>query len=464
MRVRLRGAGPLLRPFFAILITCGLLAWFCSRDEEARRAMLRVRDTASLVREAPTLLWPPWRALRLYVSIDDDVSLYYELSRVVLGEAADAEQMLRFDHRPDPAEVAALRARLAQARGRRWPTGLQLGFPPLSVLLMVLPRLAVDTLGAYRVAFAVLLALLYLGAWGVAVAGAAGLPRRVLLGRMALVTACMGPVLVARLDVLPALLVVAALGALARGWALAAGLLLVLGGAAKLYPLFLLPVWAALLWGWGGAARRQAVALLGGPALLGGLGLLLGGLPALGEHLRLFARRPVQIESVVGAVLHAAGWPSDYGFGSNNLLLPPWVPMALDGLLGGAVLALAAGAGRWAARHRDGAARRQALTWFAVATVLVVITTSKVLSPQYLVWLVPPAAMLPGRAGRLVLLGVCAAMLLTQVYVPFMYSWLMERRWPLLLLVLVRNGLLVGLAAGVLGVLVRSGRRDEALA
>ena len=176
------------------------------------------------------------------------------------------------------------------------------------------------------------MALIYMAMWGVAarlVTRLGLLPLPTLAWRAVACTALFGPLLVARYDAVPAALTMTALYFLCtRRW-LPALLLVLLGGAAKLYPLLLLPLWVAALIGshspsFSVALRRLSA--LGGSGLLAGLlGLsLLGGRSPLQilHHIRHYDARPIQIESLVGSTALALGGRVFHGFGSDNITFP----------------------------------------------------------------------------------------------------------------------------------------------
>jgi hypothetical protein len=118
-------------------------------------------------------------------------------------------------------------------------------------------------------------------------------------------------------------------------------------------------------------------------------------------------------------------------------------------------------AGRWAARRSlDEAARRRALCGFTAVTLLLVLLTSKVFSPQYLIWCLPLFGVLGQEVGRVLFRGLCAALFLTQIYFPFLYTPLVNGAWPLLLLVLGRNLLLLAMAVLALRALLAGPRRE----
>jgi uncharacterized membrane protein len=80
------------------------------------------------------------------------------------------------------------------------------------------------------------------------------------------------------------------------------------------------------------------------------------------------------------------------------------------------------------------------------ATVAVVIVFTKVLSPQFLVWLVPLAALVRGRTGMAVAALLAAAMLLTQMIYPTRYEELVALQRGAVVLLVGRNVLLVSAA------------------
>jgi hypothetical protein len=159
--------------------------------------------------------------------------------------------------------------------------------------------------------------------------------------------------------------------------------------------------------------------------------------------------RPLQIESLGSAVLVAAhhvfglGLSVETSHGSQNLggSLPDAVGAAESAVVLAGLVAL----WLWFARRpRD----RETLVRTSAAAVCLFVAFGKVLSPQYLLWLVPLVPLVRGRRGVAASGLFAATLLLTQLWFPYRY-------WNLVFgfgqyesaLVLARDVVLVALAA-----------------
>jgi hypothetical protein len=91
--------------------------------------------------------------------------------------------------------------------------------------------------------------------------------------------------------------------------------------------------------------------------------------------------------------------------------------------------------------ERSGGVRTESLVELLLAALLAFVVTNKVLSPQYLVWLLPFAPLLPLRKAALAL----GAVLLTIVIFPYNYAPLVNMRPGMILLLNARNAMLVAL-------------------
>jgi hypothetical protein len=163
----------------------------------------------------------------------------------------------------------------------------------------------------------------------------------------------------------------------------------------------------------------------------------------MGASLGRQLSRPLQIESLGSAVLLALGADVEMasGHGSQNVAGTP-------GLVAGiAATVLQAAALIWLwVRFARGRMERERLVRFSAAVVVAFVALGKVLSPQFLIWLVPLVPLVRGRRGvaAAALLGL--ALVLTQLWFPYRY-WQLALHFGALQswLVLVRDLVLVAL-------------------
>jgi hypothetical protein len=435
-----------------LVVLCLLLAWFNWGIED-----LRLGHVPDVGAHPLLAVSPPWWPLRAYVSRSGDEEVYFEDSRLLLGEDADLEYLAKKRQGDLQKDLADLTARVRPGPLPRVPyRDFPFEYPPLPLAVMALPRLFASSLAAYRLAYGILAALLTLGAAWIGVIlcndlGADGPkdPWR----RMALFVLAMGPILVSRFDALPALLVAAAVVLLLRDRFFAAGLLAGAAVMTKLYPLLLLVPWAATLWG--ERRERGAISLMAGAAIaiLGIASPFLWLCPeAFIRSTFVYGARPFQVEGLVGAAtVLAVGKSAIVGsFGSYNVTSPEWLGKAWALLLPVAIVTCSVLATRQARREPPASQEervRRLLAWTAAVLALVLIT-SKVLSPQYLIWLVPLGVTTTGpKLHR----WAIAAAALTQVFYPILYDLFVEHGSRLVALIVVgRNAVLIGLAVAML--------------
>jgi hypothetical protein len=165
------------------------------------------------------------------------------------------------------------------------------------------------------------------------------------------------------------------------------------------------------------------------------------------------ARRPLQIESLGSSVLLAAHQLGFYDatvvstHGSQNLSgdLPDALA-AVQTVIQGLALV-----GVWLLFFR-GPATATRLTAACAASVVVFVTFGKVLSPQFLIWLVPLVPLVLAWPAATVWILAAAAYVTTHLWFPTRY-WDMVDLQPVGWLVLVRNLLLVALAVALVAAL-----------
>ncbi|HEU4388018.1 MAG TPA: glycosyltransferase 87 family protein, partial [Blastocatellia bacterium] len=236
-----------------------------------------------------------------------------------------------------------------------------------------------------------------------------------------------------------------------------AGLCLGLGTAAKLYPAVLIPVFCAYYIARGdNRSVRRLIAGGTGAVLTIVAPFTVIGSTGFFDFLRYHQMRGLHVESVPAGVLllaHVTGLTTvqltfDYGavhlvssLADHVLTLLPVLTLLV---LGAVILAAFL-------RFRDerlttGEVSQRRLIEAIVLCLLAFIATNKVLSPQYVIWLLPFAALL--RAPHTVVLGIIC--ILTIVIFPFDYVNLMKIQTAAVVLLNVRNLLVIVLAAWLL--------------
>jgi hypothetical protein len=268
----------------------------------------------------------------------------------------------------------------------------------------------------------------------------------------ALAPLLLGSVILSRFDLWPAAIVAVALAALVTDRVRTGHALLGLGVAAKLYPAVLVPV--ALIFVWRRRGRREAFVCAGLAAavvvaiFLPFVILSPGG---VWDSLRTQLDRPLQVESLGAAFLLGAhhafgvGVTGETSHGSQNLA-------------GGGAHALAIGAVAaqalallwiWTSFAR-GSTTRDALVRASVASLCAFVAFGKVLSPQFLIWLLPLVPLVRGLRGLTASALLALALVMTQIWFPFRYFRLALDFDPgLSWLLLARDLTLVAIAVSI---------------
>ena len=325
-------------------------------------------------------------------------------------------------------------------------------YPPANWIWILAPRLFTRDIGTYIGLFseqmALVLTLALALAWRIR-------PRLSMIAWSSLALAALGPICLSRLDVTVTLLLATSLWCALRDRPVASGLALATATATKLFPVLFVPMFA---WHFSKQGGRPPLRRF---LLAAGLGLVVWMLPAalIGgpRFMAMFAfhhDRPVQIESLMSSLIMTCEVASrspvlvDSSFGSINLALPAQLNTALN-LLSSLLLLASVAAPTWIYARHDYDPTGARLTRALVAGCLGVMWTSKVLSPQYLVWVVPMAFLL--RGNRRFYGALVAACALTHLIFPSCYMQLQAGYGWAVALLLARNALLV--ACFVLAVL-----------
>ena len=326
-----------------------------------------------------------------------------------------------------------------------------LEYPPGAISAFVAPSLVSQA--HYFLVFKVLMTVCgaLAAAAGVAVlerTAVGAMTRRSAAVVLGLSPIALGPLYLNRFDLWPAALVALALLALVAERPRIAFALLAVATVAKIYPLAVLPVAAIHVF-----RRRGRAELVRSIAVFGVVGLVLVvpfavyGFGGLGYSFYIQATRHLQVESLGAQVLVAAGHLGAYrpkavtgAPGSQNLTggLADTV-----GFLSTAVeVAAVALVARLYWRGRDDLHR---LVLAFAAAVVAFMTFGKVLSPQYLVWLIPLVPLVGLGVGIAASCLLAVALVMTQI--EFYDSDHVAQLGTISWLVLARNVLLVALFA-----------------
>lgn len=330
-------------------------------------------------------------------------------------------------------------------------------YPPLALLFFLLPRLVASTPESYATAFAVqtllfsLLGMLFV----VLLSQRLGLRSWKPVAAYTAFLLAIGPIVSHRYDMFPAILVLLALYAFLsgrHGWTYA---LLAAGAMTKVYPAALLPVFllchyrdhfhqrikSALLTF---AATSFAIAF---PFFLMSPGGLL-------DSFAYHAQRGIQLESTYSSLLlvgHKLGWlsvDSEFTFGSWNLTGAAADATTHVSML---LLPLSLVAAYWVIyrRVRTGSQSAQDLVSYMLLVVIVLVVTSKVLSPEYLIWFLPLVPLFSGRFKYWVWGVFFAIGVLSYLVYPLRYSALIWLDTGAIVILLERNILIVIMAVVV---------------
>lgn len=337
-------------------------------------------------------------------------------------------------------------------------------YPPVAMLLFLLPRLASGPSYDLYVYWFELEMLVFTCANVVLIAAVVWKRWRnvssiaVALGLYTLFSAMIGFLIAARFDIVAAFLILATLTAFIYDRRLVAWALIGVGMMTKVVPLFLAPLLIIAHY-----RRREKDWIFIGPvaaltaATLIALPFLYASAEGLARAFMYHAERPLQIESSWSTPILIMSW-FGYGlrmfssYGSHNLFTPLSNFFAT---ISGPVTVFFLAVGYWQFWKRTAPSGNRAveegyfndqLVRFAVATIIIFVAGGKVLSPQFLIWLLPlmPLIYDSDRNYLLSLFGLILVM--TQFEFPFFYGQLLALNPGMVILVAVRNLLLIWMA------------------
>jgi uncharacterized membrane protein len=275
----------------------------------------------------------------------------------------------------------------------------------------------------------------------------------------------LGPLALHRYDLYAAAFAIGAVAAFVHGRRQLGFVALGLGTAAKIFPIVLVPL-AYLQVARDAGVREARRGLAAFAATLGVVVLPFVALSPGGVRLSITRQtgRALQLETLGSSVLlvaHAVGGYAVHPrFGSGSWNLAGTLPDVLAALQT-ALQLLAWLLVVWVFARGD-RGREQLLVGTAAA-VAVWVLFGKVLSPQYLLWLVPLVALCVGRkpAKLAFPIGLLAAIGLTHAVYPNRYDELIRLDTLPIVLLATRNALLIVLAAALVARLQREGAPEE---
>jgi hypothetical protein len=353
--------------------------------------------------------------------------------------------------------------------GRTPYSQVPLEYPPVALVPMVVPYLlglpfGEVTLDHYKWLFASWEAVLVLAVGFVLlqIAGRGGVETQqrdagwVVAARLPVLVLGAALAIAWRFDLFAALLLSIALWAALEDRPVVAGIALGLGVLAKLYPLAAAPA-LAVAW----LAPRDDARLVRfglGIGVTVAVGLLpfvaIAGVQAL-SFLGYQAQRGLEVESIGGGIVLLDGLVRGQLVETASPFKAPEVFGPLAGawltllpaltLAGFGALAIAAWRRVRSELTSVGKVTNVTLARLAAASILVLLVTSKVFSIQYVVWLVPFAALLPRWQFRLAAVIVA----LTMPIHPLLFARIVAQDALPILVLNLRNALVVALAAWV---------------
>lgn len=351
----------------------------------------------------------------------------------------------------DPGDVGRYHDFARQMQDGRLPyRDFYMEYPPGAIPAFLAP-LALKAIAHYNLAFKFTVAvaggaLVFVCAAALAQLRAGATRSAATFVLVATAPVALGAVVLNRYDLWPALICQLALVALLAGRPRLGFGLLAVGCVVKLYPLVVVPVALLHVWRTAGrdAVRGAVITFLAvGAVLVVPFFLLSPG--GLGYSVYTQTIRHLQLESLGASILLAA---DAVGLYSGKIVAGKPGSLDLSGTLPNAlgvltVLAfIAALVAVVVAYYRSRESVDTLVLGFA-ASVTAFVAFSKVISPQFLVWLVPLVPLVARRIGLVASAVLFTALVATQIEVVYEHP-LRAFQWPVWVL-LARNVLLVAL-------------------
>ena len=435
----------------------GLLLLFNSGKEDYRTNSSLLQQ--QLKEEPRQFLKRPWNLVRMYVSRNSDERQYFAYTQLLRGADVDRADL------SERRAVSQEDLRISNGSQMRLPhRDFSVEYPPLFWVAILPPAWFVNTLAGYRLSFGLWMACMMFAtvllAWDMRRRSDSEVSLADVSQRAFWLCLTIGPLLVIRFDVFPALLTaLAAECILARRLGLA-GFVLGLAIVVKVYPILLVPVSFAVIAGEVGWKASVPNLVRFSTGLILAVAVVVLPFLAVTKYafiadLASHAQRPLEIESVLATpLLLFESSHSFHSFGSINLAAPGSVAMAW---ISGPLTLLLVAFSAWLTFRVAVRDRRLALVEGCLLTLLAALIGSRVLSAQYILWPLPFVLAMGGRQGRLCAIALGVAALLAQLWYPLFWKAVVELKPGAIALLIARNSLLVAIFVGTAIRLVRLG-------
>lgn len=343
-------------------------------------------------------------------------------------------------------------------------------YPPLALLVFIIPALFFRSLSLYYIAFATEIFLFDL----LAIALIIYISKRLNISTVRSLTVytlfiafVAGPISVQRYDLVPAVLTLAALAAFIAGKNKTAWGVLALGVMAKLYPLVIAPLFAIWYIAKGQYRRlAEGAAVFLGTVLVTILPWIIIDARGFWESISYHLERGLHFESFFGSLVllgQLFGWTevgSESSYGSYNLVSPlaDNIAEASFFIMAAAFVALYLLFALRLRKEQDSAISPEApapgagelLVRFTSLAVIVFLLCNKVFSIQYMIWLCPLLPLLHIRWSNIMVILLLIAGALTLYIFPFNYTPFIKCETAPIIIMASRNLLLLAIGALIL--------------
>jgi uncharacterized membrane protein len=343
-------------------------------------------------------------------------------------------------------------------------------YPPLALLIFIIPALFFRSLSPYYIAFATEIFLFDL----LAIALIVYISRRLNISTARSLTVytffiaiVAGPIVIQRYDLVPAVLVLAALAALIKGKSNTAWAVLALGVMTKLYPLVIAPLF--VIWH---IMKRQYRQLVKGVTVFLAVIFVLAipwviiDAPGFWGFISYHLERGLHAESLygsfvlIGQLLGLTQVEGALSYGSYNLISPLADNISETSFYIMAVIFIALyllftfqlqkRQDSITSLETPAAETEAALLRYASLAVIVFLLSSKVFSIQYMIWLCPLLPLLHIRRSNLIVILLLIAGVFTLYIYPFNYTPFTHFETLPVIIMASRNLLLLSIGALIL--------------